>query len=257
MSASISLHIYEKYTDKKKPTVDIVIALYNEDLDWLCDDMIKDNIAKNDVKTNIYIYNKGMNNVTPRFMECYKTIVDLHVIELPNVGRCDHTYLYHIINNYTSLSDVTIFLPASCDMDFKVQKTVKVISKAYSDIDTVFIDETNQNIYDSMKDFTLSQWFSSHKANHINTDYSMELANPRPFGKWYLHVFGEEARSYSSVTFYGIFAISRNHILTRPIKMYEKLISHVDKHHNPEAGHYLERSWSAIFNIPDDRKFWW
>lgn len=255
LSLCISLHIYERYADIKKPTVDIVISRYNEDINWLCDDAIKNQIADSGVKTTIYIYNKGVNNVTPEFMRCYSTIVDLHVMQLPNVGRCDHTYLYHIINHYDNIADVTIFLPASCDMDTKIYKTTTVVQKAYQDIDTVFINEGG-NIYDTMKDFQLSEWKSSHTSNHIiNQDPSMELADPRPFGKWYLKMFGDEARSYNYMTYFGIFAISRNDILSRSVEMYKKLISTVDKHHNPEAGHYLERSWSAVFNIPNERIF--
>ena len=68
--------------------IDIVVARYNENLDWLKD------IPKN---FNIIIYNKGLEDLTRPF------------IKIPNVGRESHTYLYHIITNYNNLADITIF----------------------------------------------------------------------------------------------------------------------------------------------------
>lgn len=252
--AIVSINIGEAYRNKK-PTIDIVIARYNENLDWLCDNTVKNKITDNAYKTSFYIYNKGVNNATPRFLECYSKIVDVHVIQVENVGRCDHTYLHHIVKNYNSLADVTIFLPASCDMDIKQQKTHFIVDKVYTELDTVFITEIAYNIYEAMKDFYLDNWKSSHDSNKINEDESMELAQPRPFGEWYLHVFGTEELHFNDITFHGILAVSREHIQQRNLSFYKKLIRHVDKHHNPEAGHYIERSWSAIFKVPDDRKF--
>ena len=66
-------------------TVEIVVARYNETLGWL-----------NEYPFNQFkyiIYNKGDNYTF------VKTGVQ-QIINLENVGRCDHTYLYHIIENY-------------------------------------------------------------------------------------------------------------------------------------------------------------
>ena len=67
---------------------EIVIARYNENLDW---------VNKLDPSIKVTIYNKGLNDINFPF------------ITLPNVGRETHTYLYHIIHNYKSLADQTIF----------------------------------------------------------------------------------------------------------------------------------------------------
>lgn len=75
---------------KKRKTLEIVVARYNENLDWL-----KDIKKSKDIK--ITVYNKGNDDITVPF------------IPLPNIGRESHTYLYHIINNYENLADQTIF----------------------------------------------------------------------------------------------------------------------------------------------------
>ena len=69
---------------------EIVVARYNENLDWL-----KKIKKSKDLK--ITVYNKGANDI------------DVPFIQLPNIGRESHTYLYHIINNYDNLADQTIF----------------------------------------------------------------------------------------------------------------------------------------------------
>ena len=72
-------------------TIELVVARYNEDISWL------NKIKNKNIK--ITIYNKGGN-------------LNVKNIKLPNVGRESHTYLTHIINNYKSLADTTIFTQA-------------------------------------------------------------------------------------------------------------------------------------------------
>ena len=67
---------------------EIVVARYNEDLLWLKD-------VPKDIK--ITIYNKGKDDISYPY------------ISLPNIGRESHTYMYHIVNNYDNLADMTIF----------------------------------------------------------------------------------------------------------------------------------------------------
>lgn len=62
-------------------TSEIVIARYNEDLHWL------NTIQDIDLIT---IYNKG-----PLIDTSYINHKNVVVHNIPNVGRCDHTYLYH------------------------------------------------------------------------------------------------------------------------------------------------------------------
>jgi hypothetical protein len=83
----------------------------------------------------------------------------------------------------------------------------------------------------------------------------MELASPRPFGEWYSHMFGEQEKHRTGITYYGILAVSGEHARQRDIASYKQIIHHVETHQNPEAGHYIERSWSTIFKIPENRKF--
>jgi hypothetical protein len=84
---------YEQFTDFKEyyvvneslDGIEIVVAKYKEDIDWL-----------HDLNCKKKVYDKSESKLTP-------------AIALPNIGREAHTYFHHIIENYDNLSDVTIF----------------------------------------------------------------------------------------------------------------------------------------------------
>ena len=59
----------------------LIIARYNENLEWL----------KKYQDFKIIIYNKGQKLKKNRLF---------NIIDLENVGRESHTWLFHIVNNY-------------------------------------------------------------------------------------------------------------------------------------------------------------
>jgi hypothetical protein len=71
--------------------MNLIVARYTENLNWISS--IESNFS------HIYIYNKE-NSIETKYQ--YK--------ELPNIGREANTYIYHIIDQYESISDFTIFL---------------------------------------------------------------------------------------------------------------------------------------------------
>ena len=82
----IWLIIINSQQNNRLMKTEIVIARYNENLDWL-----KKIKKSKDIK--ITVYNKGLPDI------------DVPFIQLPNSGRESGTYLYHIINNYDKLAD--------------------------------------------------------------------------------------------------------------------------------------------------------
>ena len=44
------------------------------------------------------------------------------------------------------------------------------------------------------------------------------------------------------------FAIHKLDIIKHPISRYQNLLAGVERHSNPEVGHYFERSWCAVFH---------
>jgi len=214
-------------------TIDLVISYYKEDLQWLND-------YKHIPFRMIYIYNKGDQPITLEIP---------HVeIKLPNIGRCDHTYLYHIIQNYDKLAKVTIFTTGSANMLHKKAQLDFTIKKAVETNTTVMFGAPYTNGLDDMYTFQLDTWTSSSQKNRDSdpSKTQLEPAPLRPFGKWYTTYFPNHPIRF--VTFGGVFGIDRDHIHSHTIKYYKELISQFPNHSNPEVGHYFERAWVSIFD---------
>ena len=224
---------------KRSKTIDLVVSRYAEDLNWLNELDLKQ-------FRRIIVYNKG-----PKITQ--KEVKKMaEIIELPNVGRCDHTYLYHIITNYDKLSDVTIFLTASCSMDYKWENAKRTIDTALRTYDSVFVGSHHTDVAKEMANFKLDEWKSSESNNAQNNPETKLLPSPeRPFGVWYKKNFG--STQVNAVVYHGIFAVSKRHIRQRSLKSYKELIRYLDTHSNPEVGHYFERAWLAIFDPVEQR----
>ena len=216
-----------------KNNVEIVVSRYNEDLLWL-----------NEYPFNQFeyiIYNKGDNH---NFVQ---TNVK-KIINLQNVGRCDHTYLYHICNNYNNLSNIVVFFPGSLDINGKKQKAINIleniIKKKYEQ--AYFIGNYCSSVKNHFKNFKID----SHKCidpRNFNKNSETKLFKCiiRPYGKWYEYFFGTTPAHW--YTFSGIFSIDKKDIIQHPLEKYIILKNIVGIHSHPESGHYIERSWGVIF----------
>ena len=204
----------------------IVVARYNEDIYWFRHEM-----------DNCIIYNKG------EHLNCKNEIL------LSNVGREAHTYLWHIIQNYDKIADVTVFTQAKISdhgnykedhinhlMDLRYDAWRNGKSKAgeyfhepghpqtCADPDWNYINGEYflKNNYSKNQPRLFIQWFKSY----IQRDY------PNPL-KWYGN---------------SIFAVKKEFILRKPKSYYEVLLKQVDHNINPAEGHFFERSWYYIFS---------
>ena len=229
------------------PSIELVVARYNESLDWINTNPYN--------KYPVIVYNKGTNS------DFIKPTKLKDVVPVKNVGRCDHTYLYHIIQNYDNLADITVFLPGSIDPSEtdphgkgkeKDEVGKLVISNVEKKGDTYFSIET-EDVYQAFKDFELDEWRATYGKNtELNSEFKLTPASPRPFGKWFRAHFGDmKVRKYG---YFGIFAVHKKHILQHPKSYYEDLIKELEVSSNPEVGHYFERAWGAVFGPLDGIK---
>jgi len=224
--------------------IKLVVSRYNESIDWFNSSPFN--------RFKIRCYNKG-----PKIIE--NQIVDknrIEVSELPNVGRCDHTYLHYIVENYDNLPNIIIFLPGSCLDDDKVKKTQFIIKKTIQTKNTVFLGYKLPDILNNIYDFNLTAYSCKNPENKkLNPEIELKPCPIRPFGAWYLHNFGNIKTNF--ISFHGIFSIHKSHILSHPKEYYENLLTYLDTHSNPEAGHYFERAWAAIFYPIKDECFYY
>jgi len=198
---------------------EIVVAQYNEKLDWLA--------PKAD---HVHVYHKGTDLRPPSTLKLYAWE------KIPNVGRESHTYLYHIINNYDKLSEITIF----------TQGEGLARAFCFRDIDDV-LNQIKKNVTCRVthrmgmgKIYHIGKWkeeFDSGKMRHAKLT----------MGEIFKELFGFQPPKSIPCCLTGCFAATRHMIKKHPIEFYKKAISFVDDHVNPEEGHYFERLWNTIF----------
>ena len=108
--------------------ISCIITRYKEYIDWI--DYIEKHI---DI---FYIYNKGpddnlFRNLTPK----QELLNKIKIIKLENVGRIDHTLAYHIVNNWDTLEETIVNLPASILMCKLKGSYLNAIRKRLYDLD--------------------------------------------------------------------------------------------------------------------------
>jgi hypothetical protein len=212
---------------------EIVVARYNENLDWVEQEPF--------IRHPIVVYNKTDNDNFVKSHNIKRTI------NLSNVGRESHSYFYHIIENYDNLADVTIFLPGSVDLDNKYNRAKSLVNSVEKTNKTTISCNHENDYVNANYDFKIDNYLSSHKNNQsANMDSSIQISNIRPYGKWFGENF-KNGEKNECISFNSILAVSRNDILKKPKSYYENLIKQVDAHNNPEIGHYIERSWFSVF----------
>jgi hypothetical protein len=224
----------EQY-DSLTKSIDFIIVRYNEDLKWTLRSPFN--------RYRYIVYNKGDNQDFEQ--TCVKKI-----ITLPNVGKCDHGYLYHLYHSYDELADINVFLPGSLDMDYKQHRVEKLIELIMKYDEAVFLScKTSTTIKDKFYDFTLDDWKTSYGKNaEKNSSSVITKSSIRPLGKWYEKRFEQEQPAPSQYTaFMGIFSISKKDVHQHDRKRYFELMEEIGHDVNPEVGHYIERCWAVIF----------
>jgi len=215
-----------------KKNIIIVVSRYNEDLHWI------DEYPFN--KFNYIVYNKGDNNNFNK-----SNVEKIH--NLPNVGMCDHTYLYHIVNNYYNLTDITIFLPGSVYQGNKKNKAVNLLNYIINSNfqNAYFIGGYCDSVSQKFNNFTINKHSSINKENNSkNSRTHLLKCKIRPYGKWYKYFLKNTKSNW--YCYNGIFSFDKRDIIQHDIKRYISLIQTVNFYSNHEASHYIERSWGSI-----------
>jgi hypothetical protein len=210
-------------------SLEIVVAQYREDLSWL--------YPKADLVT---LYSKAGPEFPPP--SCFA-----RRIQLPNIGRESHSYLYHIVNNFNRLADVTVFTQGQIQDHVGPNIDLNQILDACKILTPTdpFMVYTKHNL----KYF--NSWSGISHVKKWKAEYDsgvMRRANstPREFWKW---VFGTDSPDVIAFSWGAIFAVRREAIQRRPKEFYERLLKLFESinHINPEEGHYMERIWLNIF----------
>jgi hypothetical protein len=212
---------------------EIVISRFNEPLDWT--------LTAPFVYYKYIVYNKGLN-------DNFEKKQVSKIIQLENVGKDIHTYLNHIIQNYDSLSEIVMFLPASMNLIHKRDKATTLLETTASrNFEyAIFLGEQTESVQTYFENFVLDHWKSTTAENlRLNPNTSLIQCPIRPYGKWYEHHFPNKLTKWWGYN--NVFSVDRRDILQHPKEYYMNLIKGISTANDTEEAHYFERSWEAIF----------
>lgn len=199
--------------------VDIVIAHYNENLNW---------ISQLDLNyiNQIWVYTKSS------FNDQY--------ISLPNIGRESHTYLYHIVNHYNSLPENIIFLQGD---PFNHHESIKpnTIEDINYWLSYIQYNNSTPNSYYNNYDRFLHNGKISDWADQSVDSTGYTIYN---WIEKYLLSSSKSGNIYWSAQF----GVKSSKILNRDLNFY-KILLEQHNHIHPEVSHFLERTWGIIFDI--------
>lgn len=246
--------------------MDIVIARYNEDVNWLKKIIYDNKINK------VYLYNKGLNDIPLSIFYHPKLIYQ----ELENKGRESQTYIYHIINNYDNLNEKTLFTqgdPFDQAPDFfKFIENYIYWLPDYQPISSIWFFEYNvppKKIYDDYHNNILDAKYLLFEMNldNLNTisfnDYGiMGIANRLKNNPSFNNIYGngiiqnitnkynipikKKSSNIGLFHYGGIFGVSRNYIVKHDINVYKRIQKFLDEF-GEDAGFVMERLWYMLF----------
>jgi hypothetical protein len=146
---SFGLDVKENIENNGSDVV-LVIARYNESLEWLNDDKYR--------KYKSICYNSGNDE------DFYKPD-NMKIVKIENKGKEAYVYLYHIITNYDNLSDVTVFLPGSCEDQQRQGHLNALMNELDNNKNTIFISINHNDVKQDLYDFKLDEYCSTNKNN--------------------------------------------------------------------------------------------
>jgi hypothetical protein len=207
---------------------EIVAARYKEDVSWL-----------KEYSTLTTLYNKGPDDLPPS-ME-FKS-----VIQLPNIGREAHTYLYHIVHNYDSLAETTFFTQGHIQ-DHIGPITIPSLLEDHCRTSTEEITVFNKHGLKQFSDWDqirhVKKWLEEYNSGTLKH----ARLSPSEFWKWMFDVpWHPEVVMFS---WGALLVVKRDVIRRRERAFYKHLLAYFEGigHFNPEEGHYMERFWLYVF----------
>lgn len=244
-------------------TVAVIIARYNENLDWLFD-LVSHFFSKNQHPLKLFIYNKGKDDIDQTFLDNFKqktytTLFDFYILPLENIGRESHTYLNHIIQNYDNLDDVNVFCqgdsifhsPNFIDLisNFKDFQHVQPLSafywkhgeppfffnnpplsvinktkQLYVDGGQVHVEYLNQNFVTMYPSFYKERYFAS-MINFLSEHY--DISNYYRYLIDKLQITHANPNMLFPICFAGLFAVNKVAIKDNAKEYYENIMDYL------------------------------
>ncbi len=225
-------------------SVDLVVSHYRDNMEWLTP------LAAAIPGVRLCIYDKGM-DAPCRGSSKFLTLQGIWAGELPNVGKCDHTYAHHIVTHWDDLADWTIFtVDAPFDRMHEVSMADCLTPGEHLRVPRLWKGRDWDPVTGRLN---WHQWGSIRDRNGTNWKdrYESGIITPAAlsFVEWMRRYIGFDPNSSSWPGYApgGIMGVPRRAITYLPRAFYERLRDQLAHAVEPEEGHFCERAWTAIF----------
>ena len=246
---------YSKYqalsilpSDRGLPSLSFIVARCYEYYDWIFRD-IPPLCLIYDV--TIYIYEKcefaELQTLIQNFKEC-----KIHQIQLQNIGREGHSYLYHILYETNQLSDINFFLQAMPHV-INIKGIKYLIQRMERNVKSF-----SPNSYFNISNTEMKHHFDTTDVYfcplEIHPDYSVQIMADR-ICYWHELLTGnrEKCLEYSSKSRFGDFTVSRPSVyraLSYHRSWLDKIFEMLSLQNGPGEGYALEVLWTLVFTWP-------
>mgnify|MGYP000527751024 CR=1 FL=1 len=227
-----------------KKDVDVVISCYKTQITWLRA-FVK--LLGTENINCVYIYSKGNNYAECDVVKNARRVVNIEYEQLENIGRCDHTYLHHIVKNWNAMAGYTYFVKDTMFCGELLARNGKRIKRDHS---TKMMEHVRKRAYlkgtscysgiaTVRRNFRLQHYQS---VKYRDTYYTSSYGH---FGD-YCEYLGIEIGDAMKVQLGGVFGVSEEKIKRQKREMYEKIKGTLNRN-NCEEGHYVERLWMMLF----------
>ena len=212
-------------------SIDIVVAHYQENIDWINDKRLQHPLIK-----NIYLYTKSDQYQLSALL---KNNIKIKHQYLPNVGRESHTYLTYCIDHYDDTDIQTVFFLQGNPFEHGINFKRLLDWIEYSKKDSNFFSKNFKDNYLSigLKNGHIKHW----KGNTEPCDLNIQ--------QWFIENINQTIPQPAKIYFGANFCIPKIKILSRSKNTYRSLINKYLSTKNPEVGHFFERSWFYLFNL--------
>ena len=240
----------------KNPTISLVVSHCDLSVDWIWKKASQEGIKFE----SVHVYSK-----------CDKPVVgapaEATIIRLPNVGRNDHSFAYHM--NHMDYSDhsgdeIIFFMKDNSyrlvDKDPDYSKTLRRTMSALIDITSVngfgCFEQLEQllNIYPSYYFDVKALYNYYSKVGYVRTKRDLESKAPfnseyELFEDWIDELDTSLQRPFSPVCLGGMFSTTYSQIKKRQL-VWDKMEMMLSRGDNIEEGHFAERSWAGLLSKP-------
>jgi hypothetical protein len=219
--------------------IDYVITRYKEYIDWV--QYIPENV------NTIYIYNKGPdNNIFRNYVPNEHFSNKIKIINMENIGRIDHTVVYHILNHWDSLPDILVNLPGTVLMSERKGRYFSAINKSLKNLDTYYkgFFAPRFKKVPSTFNYTISNYEPEGICNRNNGNNFVK-SEFKDFVEWKETII--DSRPLKYVCLRCMFAVSSANIKHINKEVYERLLKTLSVGDNIENGHFAERIWAHLF----------